>query len=314
MKAARIFLIIFIVYLGSSCVAGAQDGQKQLTDQKRVYINGGIGCTSEQYAKTAIGADTEIVLALFRKGVCFALDSGQTAELEYISPSDSHSRRFAKIRVQGDIRDIWTNRESISNDGPIKGAMREVPNVGLGCTLDDIENAWNKGYRHVSSEIGMVRVGISEESAISYYINDAFGDPKRAGAIDGGARGLFGAQSGQQATARQFFTGITRLMPQDSKLVCAYRSKDRSEEIYVFKSEWLKSLPGLGECTEYKQNEFYPEDRPPALGTFFLDVHYQRDNPDHVALFKINVGRISQDILTQIGMLQISHPTFASIK
>ncbi|MGO9415240.1 MAG: hypothetical protein ACLP51_08900 [Syntrophobacteraceae bacterium] len=308
-KKKRLLLSIVI----SGCVgvlcfafawAAARDCDTGSVSPQFVYVRGGHpACISESYMRKRIGANLEEAAALHKKGFCFPLPDGETAFLEESTPDG-----LVKIRLAAHSDDIWTNGPGVSFK-PIAGGMSDIPSVGLGDTLEAIDKAWNKGYREVRPQFGgvnLVSVGTSEESAIQYYtgLND-FGDPKRAGQIGGGAKGLFGARAGEQATRAQFFSAITHLMPKGSKLICAYQRADQSEEVYMFESEWLKTLPGIGAHMAYQDNQFRKAN---PLGAYSLDVYYDSRNPDRVTLFKLVLGYFQQDDL--VGMTRISNPKF----
>ena len=195
------------------------------------------------------------------------------------------------------------------------GKASDTPRAGLGDTLSEIDKAWNKGYREVfpySGDSQSVRVGSSSKSAISYItgeLGSTFGTPKRAGHLDGGTEGLFGAAPGERPTRSQFFAAITHLMPKDSKLISAYtRGQPHPEEDYIFESEWLKALPGIDQSRAYSSNPFKKGLNP--VGSFFLFVTYDPDRPDHVMVFQLQLGTPGLSELEGFGMTRIPNPKF----
>jgi hypothetical protein len=103
---------------GSESLSSAKQPEQvsQSADPKVAYTQAGMGCISEEYAKNTLGADAGIVLERFKRGVCFTLDKGREAELRYEGTPDHLGRYFVKIRVSGEVREIWTNQVGISED------------------------------------------------------------------------------------------------------------------------------------------------------------------------------------------------------
>ncbi len=288
-----------------SCDSGSSSSKDHEPANTR-YVKPGshTACTSksdiEQAAQFAYEKDTKAFWDLYREGRCFDLKPDDTVYLE-----DSTFSGLVKIRPKGSVTTVWTTREAVTTekpkDGPPTGAMPDTPQVGLGSTVAELERAWNKGYRW-SSDI-CVRVGSSEESSIGYYTYQNFGDPPRVGEIDSGSRGLFGAAKGQPPTKDQFFTSITHLMPKDSRLISAYRSKNPSlslEEDFVFESLWLKNLPGAHQASAYSFNPIYKTQAP--VGTFTLCVHYDPAHPDLISMFQLAIAIPNMDTMTKIPL------------
>lgn len=161
--------------------------------------------------------------------------------------------------------------------------------MGLGDTVNDFEKAWNKGYRRVFSSTNTVHVGFAESIHIAYVTGDwgrSFGNPPRIGWVEGNAKGLFGAAISQNPTTEQFFKGIQSLLPSDFQLVNAYEArKERTKQIFTFKSNTISHLPSVNESMAYAKDGFKN-----PVGTFFLIVNGDISDQKRIANFTLALG------------------------
>lgn len=156
------------------------------------------------------------------------------------------------------------------------------------------------------SGLGDTVESIKREYGKALYIEetDCFGSPSRAGNISGNAVGLFGAPSGVNPLSSEFFSGIKRLIPADSKLISAHRGTEPwITEIYEFKSDKLKLVPSISSALRYDKKYFkYP------VGSYFLIVSYDLSNKNRVAVFHLVLGRAGEVDLS--GMKKVSKNPF----
>ena len=182
--------------------------------------------------------------------------------------------------------------------------------TGLGDTFADIEKTWNKGYKKVGPPIGssrIVAIGISKASCIRYTTGlegYTFGNPERAGRLEGDARGLFGANAGSNPTKQQFIKSIKELMPKDYKLLAAYSTDTPwRKEIYSFSSASFRRLPGIKDSFAYASDGMkHP------VGSFMLIVNYDIDSKDRVMNFHLILGLPGEADLS--GLKKIAKNSF----
>lgn len=172
--------------------------------------------------------------------------------------------------------------------------------AGLGDTFAAINSAWDKGFRkefdHSPNIDSMtIQVGTSSDTHIAYstgMLGRCFGNPERAGQIEGNTKGLFGADPGAESNKAEFYAGVQDLMPRDSVWQKSFVvEKPYKKEVVVFMSESLAKLPDI-------QSSFAYSSLKGRVGTFFIIANYEPDDDTRISNFTLVLGQPNETDLT----------------
>ena len=176
----------------------------------------------------------------------------------------------------------------VKEDKPV--VLNEHPRVvtvcqkaGLGDTFDEIDRAWGV-YKKKAESGNRFKVGPSENQTFAYdtQFGHPFGNPPRAGSIDGVTKNWWCKEGEEFPNKQAFFNGIKDFMPREFSLIKTYyrEEKDLNCGTYIFlcNSSTLANVPDIEKAWNYNKKYYHN----PKIGNFVLYVHERINDTNHI--------------------------------